>query len=66
MTPEQLRRLGMEALDKKLGPVGAVRFLQLFDGGAGDYTRERKELLKDLDVPAIVGEIRKKKLPVRK
>ena len=61
MTPEQLRRLGIEALHKKLGPVDTVRFLQLFDAGIGDYTQERKELLKDMDVPKIVEEIRKKK-----
>ena len=61
MTPERLRRLGIEALSKKLGLVGMVRFLQQFESGSGDYTRERRHLLKDLDVAAIVQEIRKKR-----
>ena len=66
MTPEQLRRLGIEALNNKLGPVATVRFLQLFDKGVGDYTQERRDLMKSLDVPKIVEEIRSKKKPAAK
>jgi hypothetical protein len=38
---EQVRVLGLEALSEKLGPVGYVRFLQQYDTGYGDYTRDR-------------------------
>jgi len=34
-----------KALAKSLGPVGMVRFLQQFDTGCGDYTREREKWL---------------------
>ena len=32
----------MEALARELGPVGTIRFLQLFENGVGDYTKERQ------------------------
>lgn len=38
----QIRTEGLQALEEKLGIVGAIRFLQQFDnGGNGDYTREK-------------------------
>jgi hypothetical protein len=39
--PVLLRKLGLEALCKSLGPLGMVRFLQQYETGIGDYTRER-------------------------
>lgn len=35
-----------------------ARFLQQFDVGSGDYTRNRKEWLKDLSVRSVVGEVK--------
>ena len=40
-TLPELRRAGIDALVKALGPVGMARFLQQFDRGRGDYTAER-------------------------
>ncbi len=58
MTPEEIRIAGLKALEKELGPVGMVRFLQQFDLGRGDYTRERKKLLEEYnDVDKILREI---------
>ena len=37
----QVRRTGLSALKKALGPVGTVRFMQQFDSGSGDYTKEK-------------------------
>jgi len=48
--PAEIRRRGIEALAKALGPVGLVRFLQQFELGSGDYTRDREEWLKGLTV----------------
>ena len=45
LTTEQLRVKGFEALVAALGPADAVRFLQQYDLGSGDYTRERTRLL---------------------
>lgn len=58
LSPAAVRKLGLEALAKALGPVGMVRFLQQFETGAGDYTKEREEWLKGIDVKSIVEEIK--------
>jgi hypothetical protein len=42
---EKIRKIGIEALAEALGPVDAVRFLQSFDLGRGDYTKERSHVL---------------------
>jgi len=42
---EEIRMIGIEALAEALGPVDAVRFLQSFDMGRGDYTKERSHVL---------------------
>jgi hypothetical protein len=38
---------GIKALTRELGPVGMAYFIRQFCPGYGDYTVERKELLKD-------------------
>ncbi len=57
---EEIRRRGLEALAKALGPVDAVRFLQSFDLGKGDYTKERAQVL-DLELDEIVKGIEKRR-----
>lgn len=61
MSPAVLRKVGLEAVAKKLGPVGMVRFLQQFETGYGDYAKERRQWLKDMDIREIVTEIKKKR-----
>lgn len=58
LSPSILRKLGLEALTKALGPVGMARFLQQFETGMGDYTKERAQWLEDLDVKTIIGKIK--------
>ena len=41
--PAEVRIAGMLALKKALGPVGTDRFLQQFEQGSGDYTKEKYE-----------------------
>lgn len=48
LTLEEVRTVGLKALAKVLGPVGAIRFIQQFEKGSGDYTRERQKHLKTL------------------
>ena len=43
--PSVIRKKGIEALVKELGPVGMAHFIQQFDQGEGDYTMERDALL---------------------
>jgi hypothetical protein len=52
-----LRRAGIDALSKALGPVGMARFLHLFDRGVGDYTSEREQWLGDWDLDKIFDEV---------
>ena len=40
----QIRTIGFEALREALGTVGTVRFLQQYDLGYGDYTKEKYEM----------------------
>ena len=42
---EEIRKIGIDALVEALGPVDAVRFLQSFELGRGDYARERSHVL---------------------
>lgn len=55
-TPAELRRVGIDALVKALGPVGMARFLQQFDPGHGDYTAERQAILGNPSVDELVNE----------
>ena len=59
MTLDQIRRKGLHALHRALGPVGMVRFLQQFETGSGDYTKERHAWLGDPDVSVLAKEIRR-------
>ncbi len=61
MSPADIRKAGLEAVAKKLGPLGMVRFLQQFETGRGDYTKERAQWLKDEEIQVIVSEIRKRR-----
>ena len=40
--PMEIRMVGMKVLKDALGNVGAVRFLQQYDLGYGDYTKEQQ------------------------
>jgi hypothetical protein len=56
--PVVLRKLGLEALCKSLGPLGMVRFLQQYETGTGDYTKGKEMWLKDVDIESVVIEIK--------
>ena len=57
--PAILRKVGIESLSKSLGPLGMVRFLQQYEMGTGDYTKERDLWLKDIDIESIAAEVKK-------
>jgi hypothetical protein len=48
----EIRKIGLQALREALGPVGMVRFIQQYENGVGDYTKE-KYLQPDLAVEKI-------------
>ncbi|MDR1637061.1 MAG: hypothetical protein LBR93_06960 [Treponema sp.] len=37
----EIRKAGLQALREALGPVGMVRFIQQYENGYGDYTKEK-------------------------
>ena len=61
MTLDQIKKLGYEALLEKLGPVGMVRFLQQFEMGRGDYTKDREKWLGDTTVEDLIREIKSRR-----
>jgi hypothetical protein len=62
-TLNEIRIRGFRVLVKNLGPADAIRFIQSYSHGSGDYTKERKQWLNDdLDtIMAGIKERRKKK-----
>lgn len=44
-TQQEIVRQGYQALVDSLGVVDAIRFIQHFSPGQGDYTQERREWL---------------------
>lgn len=59
LSPNEIRMKGLEALAEALGPVGMARFLQQFDLGKGDYTKDRRKWLDDLSIDDIIEHIKK-------
>jgi len=60
-TPTELRKRGLNALAHALGPVGMIRFLQQFESGSEDYSRDREHWLKDAIVRDVAAQIRQRR-----
>ncbi|GAA6615437.1 hypothetical protein [Scytonema sp. NUACC26] len=58
LTQSQLMQVGIEALAKCLGPAGMLRFMQQYNQGSGDYTRDRDKILGNPTLSEIVAEIK--------
>jgi hypothetical protein len=54
----EIRKTGLQALRDALGPVGMVRFIQQYENGYGDYTKEKYQQ-PDLTVEEIDSLLRK-------
>jgi hypothetical protein len=61
MSLEQIRVAGLEVLARELGVVGMVRFLQQFETGYGDYSKDRHAWLDDQDLEEVVTRIHGKR-----
>ena len=55
----ELRRAGINALVRALGPVDMARFLQQLDGGHGDYTSHREVVLGNPTVDELFAELKR-------
>lgn len=61
MTPQQIRVAGLAALSRELGLVGMIRFMQQFELGQGDYSKDRHQWLDQYTVDDIAKMVREKK-----
>jgi len=61
LTLYEIRTIGFEALLRELGPAGAIRFIQQYEAGHGNYTRNRKKLLPKKSVREIGKQIMKQR-----
>lgn len=60
MTLNEIQQAGLAALSRELGPVGFVRFLQMFERGYGDYSQERSGWLEEQSIDDIAKRITEK------
>jgi hypothetical protein len=58
-TPEQIVTEGFAVLVKGLDPDGALEFLHQYEPGQGDYTKERRHLLRNVTL----ADLKKRLLP---
>ncbi len=65
ITPNEIRQCGLDAVRRELGLIGLARFLQQFERGNGDYTKERHEWLPQGSVREVVAELEKNTPPKR-
>ena len=66
-TLHQVQQEGLDVLVEKLGPDDAIRFLQIYETGSGDWTKDRKKILeKDPDtiIKSIMEKRKKSSCPV--
>ncbi|MBW4637327.1 MAG: hypothetical protein KME05_03665 [Gloeocapsa sp. UFS-A4-WI-NPMV-4B04] len=60
-TQQEIIRQGYQALVNSLGVVDAIRFIQHFTPGQGDYTKERHEWLDQTPVEDILTSMRQRR-----
>ena len=61
LTLNEIRTIGFEALLRELRPAGTIRFIQQYETGRGDYTRDRRKWLPRKSVRAIGRQIVKER-----
>ena len=58
MTLDQIKQVGINALNQYLGLVGMIRFLQQSETGWGDYTKDRENWLDNPDLKELFNSIK--------
>ena len=66
MSLEQIRITGMEVLARELGIVGMIRFLQQFETGYGDYSKDRHQWLDYQNMDSVIKRIQEKRQVYKK
>ncbi len=57
---DELVTRGWNALVEKLGITEATRFILQYQGGAGDYTKDRRKHLQKMTLQQLVADIKEK------
>ena len=57
----QLNQKATQILVKEMGIVDAIRFLNQFTVGSGDYTKDREQWLGDLPLEQVIKDIKSKR-----
>jgi len=60
-TTTEVTREGFAILCDRLGMADAIRFVQFFDQGHGDYTAERAKLFEGETIASLVDQMRQMK-----
>ena len=58
MTLDQIKQVGINALNQYLGLVGMIKFLQQSETGWGDYTKDRENWLDNPDLKELFNSIK--------
>jgi hypothetical protein len=58
---DKLNDQALHVLSNELGVANTARFIQQFTTGKGNYTEERRELLKDWTIDDVLSEIKRRK-----
>ena len=62
-TDAQVRVLGLQAVQRELGILGLIRFMQQFERGEGDYAHDRDAWQNDYTVETLAAAILKESAP---
>lgn len=54
----KIRQLGLEVLSRELGPVAMIRFLQQYETGTGDYSKDRHQWIDKITINDIAEKAR--------
>lgn len=60
-TQQEIVKQGYQALINSLGVVDAIRFIQHFSPGQGNYTKERHEWLDQIPLEDVLISMRKRR-----
>jgi len=59
-TQQEIVRQGYKALVDSLGVADAIRFIQHFSPGQGDYTKERDQWLDKISLEDVIREMKQR------
>ena len=60
-TLSEVTATAIALLCRQIGPANTARFLNQFQGGRGNYTEERSELLGDPTVEDLIAEVKSRR-----